>query len=316
MPSQGKPAEPLWAITCYYNPLNYSSRLHNYHTFRHELKVPLVTVEWSCNGNTHLGPGDADILIQVESPDILWQKERLLNIAVEAVPPSCDKIAWLDCDLVFEDDGWAERTALMLEKFPLVQPFSHLYELPKQSGRPRLSPESAYTTVRGIMSALFAGTVDLDVLRGNIRLNPGCASGGAWAASRSVLQAHDNCYDACILGSGNRAMFCAAVNRFDDAIEYLQMNEPWAEHYRNWARSCWEAVRGDIGSVAGGVFHLWHGSLADRRYADRHLAFRRFGFDPNKDIARSAGGSWRWGSDKEEMHQYVRDYFQSRQEDI
>jgi hypothetical protein len=54
---------PLWAITCYYNPLGYTSRLSNYHKFREELKVPLVTVEWSCDGSADLGPGDADVLI-------------------------------------------------------------------------------------------------------------------------------------------------------------------------------------------------------------------------------------------------------------
>jgi hypothetical protein len=308
-------SEPLWAITSYYNPLGYASRLINYHRFHEALRVPLVTVEWSCDGNTDLNPGDADVLIQVVSPDILWQKERLLNLAIKAVPNSCNNIAWLDCDLVFEDDDWAERTVMLLDNFPLVQPFSALYEMPKQPGAAVLDPKNAYSTVLGIMSALSTGVVDLDVLRGNIRLTPGCASGGAWAASREVLEAHDNFYDSCILGSGNRAMFCAAVNRVGDAIDYLRMNEPWAEHYSNWARSCYEAVQGEIGFAEGGVFHLWHGSLTDRSYADRHKMLQRFAFDPRQDIAIADAGCWRWASSKHDMHQYVRDYFQSRRED-
>lgn len=315
MPANTAFSDGLWAITCYYNPLGYASRLANYHRFRAELKVPLVTVEWSLHGSTDLVEGDAEILIQVESPDLLWQKERLLNLAIEAVPRSCDKIAWLDCDLVFEDEAWAEDVVRLLDEFPLVQPFSTLYEMPQQTGPGKLDSTHAYATVRGIMSALAAGAVSLDVLRGNIRMTPGCASGGAWAASRRVMQAHGNFYDACVLGSGNRAMFCAAVDRSADASEYLQMNEPWAEHYASWARSCYEAVRGQIGFTGGSIYHLWHGSLADRRYADRHKAFQRFAFNPYQDIAIGSSGCWRWDSAKHDMHQYVRDYFQSRRED-
>jgi hypothetical protein len=129
------------------------------------------------------------------------------------------------------------------------------------------------------------------------------------------MEAHANFYDSCILGSGNRAMFCAAVNRFGDAIDYLRMNEPWAEHYSSWARTCWESIRGNIGFTEGGVFHLWHGSLENRKYADRHKALRHFGFDPGQDIAIGSSGSWLWDSPKPEMHRYVREYFESRRED-
>jgi hypothetical protein len=81
-------------------------------------------------------------------------------------------------------------------------------------------------------------------------------------------------------------------------------------------RSCYEAIRGDIGFTEGSVFHLWHGSLTDRSYAARHKAFQRFAFDPHRDIAIAAAGCWRWNSDKHDMHQYLRDYFQSRREDV
>jgi hypothetical protein len=129
------------------------------------------------------------------------------------------------------------------------------------------------------------------------------------------MAAHGNFYDTCILGSGNRAMFCAAVNRFDDAKDYLQMGESWTEHYMGWARSCYDAVRGEIGFIEGGVFHLWHGRLTERRYADRHVALKRFDFDPQHDIVVDEGGCWRWSSAKNEMHEYVRSYFESRRED-
>src|SRR2546429_9079813 len=35
---------PLWAITCYFNPMGWRRRLANYHAFRRRLSLPLITV--------------------------------------------------------------------------------------------------------------------------------------------------------------------------------------------------------------------------------------------------------------------------------
>jgi len=58
----------LWAITCYFNPVGYRRRLQNYRTFRQRLKVPLVTVELSFGQEFQLSSGDADVVVQLHSP--------------------------------------------------------------------------------------------------------------------------------------------------------------------------------------------------------------------------------------------------------
>jgi hypothetical protein len=121
----------FWAITSYFNPISYRRRLENYRIFRERLIVPLVTVELSQNADYHLRPGDADILVQIKCQDLLWQKERLLNIGLQSVPRACDTVAWLDCDVVFESDDWPERACNLLETDQIVTPFKHTYELPK-----------------------------------------------------------------------------------------------------------------------------------------------------------------------------------------
>ena len=59
---------------------------------------------------------------------MLWQKERLLNLALAALPDRCDAVAWLDCDVVFEDDDWPARAVEALQRFPLIQPFQTVSE--------------------------------------------------------------------------------------------------------------------------------------------------------------------------------------------
>jgi hypothetical protein len=304
---------PLWAITSYFNPQHYERRLLNYRLFRERMTAPLITVELALNGEFELRPDDADVMVQLPGRDVLWHKERLLNIALNAVPPDCRKIAWLDCDVVFQEPDWARLTSDMLDRVALVQPFRNVCELGREV--PLDEPDHPDNDRRGLslFYGLAVGAATADMLDQNMRLQ-GWNAGLAWAASREVLPEH-GFYDACIMGSGSRVMVCAALGRFDYARNYLQMSPRWMEHYMAWARPHFESVRGSIGFLEGTLLHLWHGDLTDRRYMDRHRDFRQFDFDPAVDIAKDDHGCWRWNSDKPRMHQYVRDYFAARKED-
>jgi hypothetical protein len=304
---------PLWAITSYFNPQHYHRRLHNYRLFRERMTAPLVTVEIAMDGRFELRPDEADVMIQLPGRDVLWHKERLLNIALAAVPPDCRKIAWVDCDVVFQQHDWARLTSDLLDEVVLAQPFQDVCEI--ACDVPLDQPDHPDNERRGhsLAYGLAAGTLDAHILDQNMRLK-GWNSGLAWAARREVLHEH-GFYDACIMGSGNRAIVCAALGRFDYAQQYLQMSPRWMEHYMAWARPHFESVHGSVGFIGGTLLHLWHGNLKDRRYSDRHRDFRQFDFDPYVDIAADAHGCWRWNSEKPQMHQYVRDYFAARKED-
>jgi len=130
----------LWAITCFFNPAGYQRRLRNYRWFRERMAAPLITVELSFNGEFELGPRDADILVQLDQGDILFQKERLLNIALARVPADCTAIAWVDGDILFGSDDWPDRTLQALERFSIVQLFSERLDLPPDSGPEAIPP--------------------------------------------------------------------------------------------------------------------------------------------------------------------------------
>src|SRR5690349_10101249 len=85
------PRSRLWAITSYFNPLDYRRRRQNYRAFRERLPLPLLTVELAYR-SPELAAGDADLLVQLRGRDVMWQKERLLNIAVARLPPECDRV--------------------------------------------------------------------------------------------------------------------------------------------------------------------------------------------------------------------------------
>ncbi len=130
------PRGPLWAITAYFNPARYQNRRKNYRLFRQRLGVPLVAVELSFDGRFELDPSDAEIVIQIAGGDVMWQKERLLNIALEALPNECEFLLSLDCDIIFQRADWCREVCRQLEHVPLVQPYALVHHLPRD-----LSPE-------------------------------------------------------------------------------------------------------------------------------------------------------------------------------
>jgi hypothetical protein len=313
--STGGGPRGLWAITSYFNPVGYRRRIKNYHDFRQRLAVPLVTVEHSFDGTFQLRPGDADILVQLTGGDVMWQKERLLNVALKSVPGDCDRIAWVDCDVVFDSDDWAERASRALDDLALVHLFQERHDLPPDALLDQRCPQHAVLKARSIVHMIATGEAGSDELT-----HPGFgperpwACGLAWASRRDVLEQH-GIYDACILGGADRAILCAALGQSDEAARTARMSERRRDHYLAWARSYFDSVRGRVGHIRGRLFHLWHGDLRHRIYADRNLRLQDYDFDPFRDIAVDRNGCWRWASDKPQLHEFVKRYFALRKED-
>ncbi len=280
---------PCWAITAYFNPVGYSSRLANYRTFRKSTEIPLLTVEWSVNGHFELSESDAEILIQVSSPDLMWQKERLLNIGLRELPKSVDSVVWLDCDLVFRRPDWPEAVVRELEKYPIVQLFSRcLFPGPNEpvaANRPAPTEDAVESLVYlsrqpGTEVARFERLWGHPPKQKPKRRR---LSGFAWAARREILERH-GLYDACIFGAGDRAFACAAFGEHRRADEAWLRTSEQRRHYYEWADPLAAEVAGRVGLVEGDLVHLWHGMIENRGYRVRHLEAERCGFDPATDI--------------------------------
>jgi hypothetical protein len=290
--------------------MRFQRRLANYHEFRRRLPLPLVTVELSFQDDFDLGPADGEIVISLRGRDVMWQKERLLNRALAAVPAACRKVAWLDGDLIFGRDDWPQQACRALEDVPVVQLFGEAYYLPPEWKGNQPARGDAYFSRPAIARSVASGRPIYkkeEAFGFNQR-------GHAWAARRELLQSH-RFYDACILGSGDAVMALAAWGEFDHAAWHIRMNERQRQHYLTWAEPYHAAVRGKASFVEGDLFHLWHGSEENRRLGGRYQGLEPFEFDPRVDIAADGEGGWRWNSDKPAMHRYVRDYFAARKED-
>lgn len=302
----------IWAITSYFNPIGYRSRLENYHKFREHLNAPLLTVELGHGRSFELKSRDADLLVQLHTDQIMWQKERLLNLALQELPDQCRRIVWLDCDILFERPDWLELAVEALDESVLIQPYSVVYDL--KQGIDVSNPLQGNVLMQRESMAwkICNGSIDYDSTSTSMLGH--YSPGHAWAVHRAAVEC-SGFYDAMILGSGDFAMAMAAVGRQDDIVTSYGMNPHQAKHYLAWSKKWHRAIKNRIGVVDGGLCHLWHGHLEDRGYDRRYASLDQFAFDPYTDIEIDPNGCWRWSSDKRELHEYVKSYFQSRKED-
>src|SRR5262245_2732333 len=251
-------AGPLWAITSYYNPNRYWRRRANYAQFRRFLDLPLLAVELNLGGSFELAGDDAEILIRCEAGDVMWQKERLLNIALAALPKECELVAWIDCDVILPRPDWTRAVCRHLEQHAIVQPFSQVLHLQPDanlttgdwSSQTLFSkPSIASLVLDGIAPETYMA--ELPLARQGTR-NPG----HAWAAGRETIEA-GGIYHASIIGGGDTLLAGAAFGGWVSVIRRQFMNERQAESYRRWAEPFYATVQGKVGCLEQDSLHLW-----------------------------------------------------------
>jgi len=303
----------VWAITSYYNPVGYARRLSNFRIFRKNLGVQLAALELSFNGRFELTAEDADVLIQISGGAVLWQKERLLNLALAAVPRDVEDVAWLDCDIIFKRPDWVAEAQNRLKQLNVVQLFSEAVFIRAEEYGAISLHENGFAYVPGLAS--LSNAKDLILTGSNLERNSvKYVTGFAWAAKRRLLETH-GFYDAAIAGSGDSLMAAAMLGRYESISKRYLFSEPRQRHYFRWAIPFCSSVAGSLGCVPGTIFHLKHGELENRRYSDRQQVFSNFEFDPDVDIKIGPNGAWQWARPRPDLEAHLRKYFASRAED-
>lgn len=342
------PCDDMWVVTTYYNPAGYRTKRANYERFAAPIRtagIRLLTVE--CAFGTEpfelqAGPG----VLRVRGRDVMWVKERLINLAIANLPAHVAKVAWLDADILFTNPNWALETSKLLDRHLLAQPHDQVGRM----GRGQL-------TFAGRSRRSFACQLQQRPESARLRSSAHGQPGIAWAAQRWFIEKH-GLYDAAIIDGGDELFSHAAGDGFNSPCargitgarlvhlpKYLEkvLNRlfriPWPRwlanwylawtqpipiptpderffaHYLRWAQPFATEVQRRIGCVPGMALHLWHGDSANRQYGSRNAILQRHKFDPNVDIRLNGDGLWMWASQKPELHCEVNDYFASRRED-
>ena len=302
----------IFGIATYFNPASYRNRLANYRTFRAASKrqgLKLIVVEAAMEGKPfELADDDAEQVIRVRAGSVLWQKERLLSVAFAHLPPDCDKVVWIDTDILFMEDDWIAKTCALLERYMIVQPFAevtllpHYYQTRKKTG------------FSHGMGKTYHGTANRWATASSPQHFTYSGSPGAVVAARRRILEKCPLYDRMIMGGGDAVVMGAFMGVFPkDNITINSYPAPLLSDAHAWAENMASIVRGSVSFLPGRILHLWHGTERKRYYIERASILQPF--DPRTDIRIDDNGCWTWATDKPALHEQVRHYFWARDED-
>lgn len=297
----------LAVITTHFNPCGFKRPRENYDRFAiglAALDIPLWTIELAYDGDPFTIPDKGrNRYVRAHRDDgLLWQKERLLNILIGQLEGAYDALAWVDADILFRNEHWAEDALEVLNRVPVVQCFEVANDVSASGARTR-GRQSV-----GSWLAQPGAIVDYEH----------CHPGYAWAARTNWLARH-KLYDGHPTGGADSMMVKAFVGGTSYSLGGFEalLSPGWAADWERW----YTAVAGDseLGCVPGDIDHLQHGSVTNRGYVNRWTMLVEGAFDPRRDLTESRTGLRKWSDaamcGKLEMVQAVAASFAARKED-
>jgi hypothetical protein len=299
----------LHVVCAIFNPIRWESRVKLYRDFEQHMLdsgVSLTTVECALNGRPFELPARPYVRgVQVRAKTLAWNKENLINLGIQRLPESAQRIAWLDADIEFRNPVWVMDTLHALEQYPIVQPWSSALDL---------GPDGTPMLIKG--SHLHESFCKVWRQQGGIPHEPyGYAHPGyGWAGRRGTLDALGGLYEFCGLGAADHQMAMGMVGQIDRAI-HGETTPDYQGHVRAWAERAEKVVGGNLGYCQGVIEHSFHGEKAKRKYHSRWDVLVRNKFEPGRDLVKNTFGVLEFAGNKPGLIRDVDSYFRQRDED-
>lgn len=261
-PDRVDPKTRAAIITTHFNPWGRQRLRDTYTEWAERLGFPHVCYELAF-GEPEI-PGA--VVVRGSWENVLWQKERLINLAVAQLPPEVEFVAWVDHDLVFANPHWLDiGVDLVRRGVNAVQLFDSVHFL-----------DPAGKVIRCNRGSVAALRTSGDV--GN------SSPGGAWIASRAWLDSIGGIYDRNVCGGGD-ATFLHAVTGCETS--YLARQ---TQKLRSDCVAYAAGISATAGFVPGVVRHLWHGDRVNRQYHSRDAILADYDFDPHAHLVINPDG--------------------------
>lgn len=300
----------LAVVTCWFDSHHSRRWLDNYHRFMAGMQsygIEVYCVEGVLAGEQPILPS-GDHVMHRELVDILWQKERLVNIGIAELPADIDAVGWFDADLLFHCDRLQEAMLAALERSPVIQPWQ-ITEWLDADGHFVLWG-GKHRWIESMAAANWGRPANRKVTSPR-QAHPGLA----WAARRETVDAIGGLFDQHPIGGGDAMMAISFWGKWD--VRYLeQYNDPMRQACFEWGQRAHRLVQGNVGFVDAAVSHLWHGSKKSRGYASRNRDLCQLGIDPSIHLELADNGTWKWSAaTPQAIVDYVTEYFVRRRDD-
>jgi hypothetical protein len=305
----------LWIITPHFNPIGYKTIDQNLEIFSKRIlsqgaNLCIIKLHFPYDGRGFSVRviSENHLEIHTSADSIIWHKESLINLAIKVLHRS-KAIAWIDGDVLFPD-GWLELAEEKLDKNEVVQLFKKVYHLEKD--------ETSYggKTISSIQSIIWQNKIHKNWL--SRRLNkelPFAAPGFAWAARTDFLKKICGLYPRAITGSSDVIFADALLGSQDLHVYHSILTECMkkdVELYKDRIRF----LHPQFDYLPIDIYHLWHGTFANRRYIDRHQILVNSNYNPLTDLNfEEQTQVYELAGNKTGLEEELKDYFINRKDD-
>jgi hypothetical protein len=305
---------PLYVVTTLFNSARYRTRWKHYEDFAkmvEESGARLLTVEVSFGERHHVHHRD-EHTVALQTTHELWLKESATNVGVQHLPSDWGYVAWIDADVRFARDDWANETVQRLQHYAVVQMWSEYQDLTAEHEVHGTQGSFAANFLSGALTGYRPGE-DCYTYYGR-KGYPG-APGLAWASTKDAWNKMGGLLDVCILGAGDWYMAHGICGLATPKMLKPGNHPRYNEDIQLW----WEraaALKRNIGVVPGLALHRWHGPKVHRKYGTREKILIDTQYDSRRHISRDWQGLLQFTENAPiELRDRVRQYLHERKED-
>lgn len=302
----------LYVIGVISNPVRYQSRYRLAREFIKRMEatpnVQLCIVETAFGDRHHEVTEKGNPWhLQLRTNSEIWIKECMINLGVRHLLPRDWKyVAWVDCDVEFDNPQWALDTIQQLQHYPIVQPFQNAINMGPHGN---------------ILK--FFDSVGFKVHKNGVKFPKDTKYTGdpyqfghcgyAWACTRKFYENVLGLIDYAILGSADHHMALGCRGYYSHSV-HSAVHGNFMKLCHEWQDRAMQLTHGIIGYTVGHLKHYFHGPMSRRFYVDRWSILVRHRFDPVNDLRRDEQGLIQL-INKPLLEHDIRLYMRSRHED-
>ncbi len=294
------------------NPVMYESRYTLFDRFKNQFKKNLIVCEVAYGTRAfEITEKKNPNHIQLRTKDELWHKENALNVAVQhlsRLDPEWKYVCFIDADVEFTYERFEEKIVHALQHYKVIQPWSHAVDLGPDDEPIKIS--------KSFLRNWTYGEYETEPKNGyyyyqskGFHGHPGYAL----AMTRDAFDSLGGLIDTAILGSGDHHMIAALCGMVENTFP-SEVHYNYKKLLKDWQSRAVEYIDFNLGYVAGGLKHYFHGAKRNRKYRERWSIVIENDFDPLVDIKRDAQGLYSLDGTAK-LRNDIRAYFRSRAED-
>jgi len=294
--------EFLYVVSVISNPARFKKRYQLFNEYSQRMKknpkVKLYTTELQLGDR----PFVTDATYKVRSTHNLWHKENLINYTIARLPSEANYIAWVDADIDFLNQNWAQETIEKLQEFNVVQPWATAIDMgPKQE---------VMETHKSFCYVYHKNNRTYKSGKNYTFPHPGYS----FAFRKETLNKIGGMIDFAICGSGDHHMATAFINQVQQSV-HSSTHPRYQAKMMDYQKLCEKYVQKRIGYVDGIIIHHFHGKKRDRQYVSRWDILIKHNYNPDTDISYDLNRIIQFNGNKPELELDVHQYSHSRNED-